>query len=124
MFVRAMEIIREECKGRKSSRLICKRLLDETDLSKEDATSLVSDTLDAEALKHAESLVREMVVASGIPEPTLNRMLSGERTKTIAALRTAIRHRLYAETRLSHREINMIVGLSGNSRHMSGQPKV
>jgi hypothetical protein len=118
MFTKAMEIIREESKKRKPKREIRQRLLSETGLSPDEADVLVIETLEVEALKHAEELLRRMIVESWIPEPMLKKLLAGERTKTIAALRTAWRRRLYAETRLSHSEINKLVGLSRNSRHI------
>ena len=120
MFVKAMEIIREEARGRKPRRLIHQRLMDETTLSKDEAEFLIAETLDDEVVKHAEWLLQQLVTESGIPEPMLKRLKSGDRTKTIAVLRTRWRRRLYAETRLSHAAVNKMLGLSNNSRHFSG----
>ena len=120
MFVKAMEIIREEARCRKPRRVIRKRLLDETTLSKDEAEFLIAETLDDEVVKHAEWLLQQLVTESGIPEPMLKRLKSGDRTKTIAVLRTRWRRRLYAETRLSHAAVNKMLGLSNNSRHFSG----
>ncbi|MFA5376730.1 MAG: hypothetical protein WC455_13360 [Dehalococcoidia bacterium] len=120
MFVKAMEIVCEESKKRRLKREIRQRLLSETGLSPDEVDVLIIETLDKEALKHAEELLARMIVESWIPASMLKRLLAGERSKTIAALRTAWRRRLYAETRLSHKEINQMLGLSGNSRHLSG----
>ena len=120
MFVKAMEVIREEARGRKPRRVIHKRLLDETTLSKDEAEFLIAETLDDEMIKHAEWLLQQLVAESGIPDPMLKRLKSGDRSKTIAALRTRWRRRLYAETRLSHAAVNKMLGLSNNSRHFSG----
>lgn len=120
MFVKAMGIIREEARGRKPRRVIHQRLLDETTLSKDEAEYLIAETLDDEMMKHAEWLLQQLVAESWIPEPMLKRLKSGDRSKTIAALRTRWRRRLYAETRLSHAAVNKMLGLSNNSRHFSG----
>lgn len=120
MFVKAMEIIREEARRRKPRRVIHQRLLDETPLSKDEVDFLIAETLDDEVVKHAEWLLQQLVVESGIPEPLLKRLKAGERTRTFAALRTRWRRRLYAETRLTHAAVNKMLGLSNNSRHFSG----
>ena len=118
MFVKAMEIIHQECRRRSSEVSIRKRLKEEANLSSCEVDILIDETLHDEALKYAKELLETMIKESQIPEPLKKRLFAGERSRTIAALRTEFRRRLYRETRLKHYEINELVGLSCNSRHI------
>ena len=121
MFVKAMDIIREESRRHSPEASIRKRLSEEAELSGYEIDILIDETLPGEAMKYARQLMDEILKSSQIPEPLMKRLLAGERSKTIAALRTELRRQLYASTRLKHKEINELVGLSCNSRHITSK---
>ena len=119
MFVKARQIISEECRKKNPLQYIRERLRSEAGLSEREAIFMVDELLQKETEQHAQEIIARLITESGIPPDMLKSMLlKGVQTKNIAALRSKIRKELYSDTRLTHREINKIVGLSDNSRHI------
>lgn len=119
MFVKARQIIREECRKKHSLQYIRERLRNEAGLSEREAIFMVDELLIKETEQHAQEIIARLITESGIPPDMLKSMLlKGVQTKNIAALRSKIRKELYSDTRLTHREINKMVGLSEHSRHI------
>jgi cell division ATPase FtsA len=120
MFKKARDIIIEQCRLGARPSDIRKKLRSETSLSMGEISAMISELLPAEDKKKAQAIIQEMINDSGLPENMARDMLlTGGRTKTIAALRTAIRRRLKKETRLTFADINEMVGLEKNSHHLS-----
>lgn len=119
MFKKARDIIKEQVALGASPAVIRRKLRAETTLSVEEIRMVMKELVPEESVKRAQDIVKEMLAESGIPEAMARDLLmTGARTKTIAALRTAIRRRLKAETCLTFAQINEMVGLERGSHHL------
>lgn len=119
MFKKARDIIKEQVALGAAPAVIRRKLRAETTLSVEEVRMMMKELIPEESMKRAQDIVKEMLAESGIPEAMARDLLmTGARTKTIAALRTAIRRRLKTETCLTFAQINEMVGLDSGSRHL------
>lgn len=120
MFKKARDIIVEQYRLGTRPAEIRKKLRAETSLSSKEIQAMIGELLPEEDKKRAQAIIQEMLKDSGIPEAMARDMLmTGGRTKTIAALRTTIRRRLKKETGLTFADINVMVGLEKGSHHLS-----
>ncbi|MDD5547038.1 MAG: hypothetical protein PHO67_07810 [Candidatus Omnitrophica bacterium] len=120
MFKKARDIISEQCALGARPAEIRKKLISETTLSVDEVKMIMKELLPAEEMKRAQAIFDQMIKESGLPDIMVKEiLLKGGRTKTIAALRTAIRRRLKAETGLTFAQINKMVGLEEGSHHLS-----